>query len=58
MPSLHQCIELFFPTFRSNFWELASEASVHCRDDRNLSFVKLLQKPSQIQTAECGFLQA
>jgi hypothetical protein len=45
---------LLFPTFRSYFWELASEASLHCRDDRNLSLAKPLLKPFSIQTAECG----
>jgi hypothetical protein len=42
------------PTFRSYFWELASEAGLHCRDDRKLSFTKPLRKPFTIQTAECG----
>jgi hypothetical protein len=42
------------PTFRSCFWELASEASLHCRDDRNLCFAKPLREPFTIQTAECG----
>ena len=49
---LDYCIIL--PTFRSYFWELASEAGLHCRDNRNLSFIKPLRKPSAIQTAECG----
>jgi hypothetical protein len=33
-----------------------SEASLHCRDDRNLSLAKPLLKPSSIQTAECGYI--
>jgi hypothetical protein len=43
------------PTFRSYFWELASEAGLHCRDDHILSFIEPLRKPFSIQTAECGF---
>ena len=40
------------PAFRGNFWELASEGSLHCRDNCNLNFVKSLRKPSQIQAVE------
>src|SRR5260370_33655895 len=46
---------LLDPTFRSYFWELASEAGLYCRDDHNLSFIKPLRKLFSIQTAECGF---
>jgi hypothetical protein len=42
------------PTFRSYFWKIAPGASLHCRDDPNLSFTKPLRKPFSIQTAECG----
>src|SRR5512135_766314 len=42
------------PTFRSYFWEAASEAGLHCRDACNLYLAKSLRKPFQIQTAKCG----
>jgi hypothetical protein len=58
---IHLCLPLMILgattlilTFRNYFWEIASEIGLHCRDSCNLSFVKPLRMPFQIQTAECG----
>ena len=45
---------LLGPAVRSHFWEIPSEAGLHCRDSPNPYLAKSLRKSFQIQTAECG----
>src|SRR5436305_3837790 len=47
---------LLGPAVRSHFWEIPSEAGLHCRDSPNPYLAKSLRKSFQIQTAECGLL--
>ena len=52
---LKRVAQEYQPTFRSYFWEMASEGGLHCRDGHKLCIAKPPKKAIQIQTAESGY---